>query len=186
MTKRKPIDSDEIQVFRDAVKDVRPLRHEQAEPFRQRRRPQAFKPAAAETEDLQRSFPELLAASQLEAEEYLLFSRPGVQQRLLHDLRRGRIGVEYELDLHGLTSSHARAMLVDFFSECRRRRIRCVQIVHGKGYGSQDGRSVLKQKLNFWLRQREEVLAFCSALPRDGGSGAMYVLLSRKRSAPSR
>jgi len=186
MTKRKPIDSDEIQVFRHAVKDVEPLRHERVEPFRQRRRPHVTKSTAAETEDLQRSFPELLADSQLDAEEHLLFSRPGVQQRLLHDLRRGRIGVEYELDLHGLNSSYARTMLVDFLMECLRRRIRCVQIVHGKGYGSENRQPVLKQKLNFWLRQREEVLAFCSALPRDGGSGAMYVLLSRKRRQPRR
>ncbi len=186
MTKNKQLDSDEIRVFQDAVKDVEPMRHERAEPFRRRRRPHAVRAAASAAEDLAQSFPELLAASQLETEDYLLFVRPGVQQRLLHDLRRGRVSVEYELDLHGLNSAYARAVLAEFLADCLRRRVRCIQIIHGKGYGSEDRRPVLKQNINYWLRQREEVLAFCSALARDGGTGATYVLLSRKRRKSNR
>jgi DNA-nicking Smr family endonuclease len=55
-----------------------------------------------------------------------------------------------------------------------------VRIIHGKGNGSRHRGPVLKQKINHWLRQRDEVLAFCSARPMDGGTGAIYVLLRRK------
>ena len=53
-------------------------------------------------------------------------------------------------------------------------------IIHGKGQGSKDQQPILKQKTNQWLRQRDEVLAFCSAPRWNGGTGATYVLLSRK------
>jgi DNA-nicking Smr family endonuclease len=88
--------------------------------------------------------------------------------------------VELELDLHGLTVSYAREMLLEFLRACRQRRVRCVQIVHGKGKSS-DRQPILKHKLNLWLRQWEDVLAFCSARPRDGGTGAVYVLLRQAR-----
>ncbi len=85
-----------------------------------------------------------------------------------------------ELDLHGLTARHAHSTLELFFRDCHRRRVRCVHIIHGKGYGSEDRQPVLKQKLNLWLRQRHDVMAFCSATSRDGGTGAAYVLLRSK------
>jgi DNA-nicking Smr family endonuclease len=45
-------------------------------------------------------------------------------------------------------------------------------------------RPVLKGKVNHWLQQRDEVLAFCSARPVDGGTGAVYVLLKRAPGKP--
>ena len=90
-----------------------------------------------------------------------------------------------ELDLHGLTARHAHKTLEMFLRDCHRRRIRCVHIIHGKGYGSEDRQPVLKQKLNLWLRQRHDVLAFCSATRRDGGTGAAYVLLRSARKSRS-
>jgi DNA-nicking Smr family endonuclease len=100
-----------------------------------------------------------------------------VQQRLFRDLRRGKIRSELELDLHGLTANHARQTLEQFLSDCQQRKLRCARIIHGKGYGSKGQQPVLKQKLNIWLRQHRDVLAFCSATPQDGGTGAVYVLL---------
>ena len=55
--------------------------------------------------------------------------------------------------------------------------LRCAHIIHGKGYRSGERQPVLKRKVNYWLRLRPDVLAFCSATPRDGGTGAVYVLL---------
>jgi DNA-nicking Smr family endonuclease len=85
--------------------------------------------------------------------------------------------VAAELDLHGMTSELARSALREFMAECRRRDHRCVRIIHGKGRGSSNRGPVLKGKVNRWLRQRDDVLAFCSARPVDGGTGALYVLL---------
>ena len=70
--------------------------------------------------------------------------------------------------------------MIAFMQECRQFGYRHVIIIHGKGYRSQ-GRPVIKPMVNRWLRQDDEVLAFCSARPKDGGTGAVYVLLRKTR-----
>jgi DNA-nicking Smr family endonuclease len=100
-----------------------------------------------------------------------------VQKRLLADLQRGHLEVELELDLHGLTAAHAERVLEEFLRDCARRGVRCALIVHGKGSRSAQRQPVLKSKVNYWLRLYEGVLAFCSATRRDGGTGALYLLL---------
>ena len=88
--------------------------------------------------------------------------------------------IEAELDLHGLTAERAEPMLATFLAECQQQQIRCVRVIHGKGWGSRDNRPVLKSKVNYWLRQSDAVLAFCSATIEDGGTGALYILLKRQ------
>lgn len=118
--------------------------------------------------------------AELEIGEDLLFIRPGIQHSLLKKLRRGHFSVSAELDLHGMIVRVARVEVAMFLRECQELDIRCARIVHGKGYGSWQKQPVLKNKLNQWLRQRDEVLAFCSARQVDGGTGAVYVLIKRK------
>ena len=120
---------------------------------------------------------DLYSENEIEAPDELYFARPGIQHRVVQELRRGHLEIGLELDLHGLTARHARADLNLFIEECHRRGVRCARIIHGKGYGSEERQPVLKQKLNLWLRQREDILAFTSATRRDGGTGAAYVLL---------
>ena len=108
----------------------------------------------------------------------LSFLRPGVQHSKLRKMRKGLYTIRSELDLHGATSAEARRQLAAFLHECRLHGERCVRIIHGKGYNSPNHQPVLKGKLNLWLRQCDEVLAFCSAPASDGGTGATYVLLS--------
>ena len=107
-----------------------------------------------------------------------LFQWP-LQQKLLKQLRRGQLTITAELDLHGYIVADARIALTEFLTDCRRHGDRCVRIVHGKGHGSRQKLPVLKNKVNTWLQQRDEILAFCSARPADGGTGAVYVLLKR-------
>lgn len=114
----------------------------------------------------------------LESGEELSFRRPHVPLRVLKDLRRGRYSIQDELDLHGLTASEARLMLRDFMHDVLLQGHRCVRIVHGKGLRSGPGGPVLKVKLNKWLPQWEQVLAFTTAPARDGGTGALYALLA--------
>ena len=105
--------------------------------------------------------------------------RPGLQHKIVRRLRRGQISMEGTLDLHGNTVAQAHSALNQFLAECRARGVRGIRIIHGKGLGSADGRAVIKTKVDGWLRHRNEVAAFCSARPVDGGTGAVYVLLRR-------
>ncbi len=102
---------------------------------------------------------------------------PGLQKKVLSKLRQGFFDIDAELDLHGLNAHEARHLLSEFLTRCVVAELRCVHVIHGKGYRSPDNRPVLKNKLNLWLRQHDDVLAFCSSNPDDGGTGAVYVLL---------
>ena len=117
------------------------------------------------------------ASFEREAGEPLSFKRPGVQRQTLRLLRRGGSRIEEELDLHGLTVSQARPLLVAFLERCRASGARHVRIIHGKGLRSGSGEGVLKGMVASWLAQRDDVLAFHEAKPGDGGSGAVVVLL---------
>jgi len=176
---RNPGEQDEdSRLFHAEVEDVEPLRHDRAPPFRRRRKPQPLQRPEATPRDDDVDW-DRWSDREVETGDVLAYARPGVQHRVLHELRRGRMHIAMELDLHGLTAAHARRVLDECLYECRRSDIRGLHIVHGKGYGSDEQQPVLKRKLNLWLRQRDEVLAFCSALPRDGGTGALYVLLRK-------
>ncbi len=92
-------------------------------------------------------------------------------------LKQGHWRAGAELDLHGLRVEQARHAVISFLDECLGQGVRCVRIVHGKGYGSQGMAPVLKDKVRAWLAQKAEVLAFSEAPPREGGSGALLVLM---------
>jgi DNA-nicking Smr family endonuclease len=94
-------------------------------------------------------------------------------------MRQGKIHIGAALDLHGMTVEKAEPELIDFLIACQQQQIRFARIIHGKGWGSQDNKPVLKGKVNHWLRQSGLVLAFCSAIIKDGGTGAVYVLIRK-------
>lgn len=179
MSKKSP-DKEELELFRQAMQDVRPLETEpRHQPARAKPRP---RPRQRELDDaavLDEMLSDPVHPEDLETGEELLFIRGGLQHKLVKKLRRGELAIEAELDLHGLFREEAREAVVGFLAECRQKQVRCVRIIHGKGHGSEQKRPVLKQYVNHWLQQRDEVLAFCSARPVDGGTGAIYVLLKR-------
>jgi DNA-nicking Smr family endonuclease len=168
------LDPEDKLLFRLEIEGVTPLDLERPEHWRHRPAPYPIDQPWDLTKEKKGP---TLSEGEVETHEYLFFARPGVQQRVLADLQRGAIPRELELDLHGLTSAYAEQLCDEFFAVCKHRRIRCAQIIHGKGYGSQERQPVLKRKVNYWLRLHPEVLAFCSATPRDGGTGAVYLLL---------
>lgn len=106
--------------------------------------------------------------------------RAGLANTVLRDLRRGRWVIQAEVDLHGLNRDEARQALAAFLAECLQEGRRCVRVIHGKGYGSPQKLSILRQLVRGWLAQRQEVLAYCQAKPQDGGEGALLVLLRTK------
>lgn len=99
------------------------------------------------------------------------------------NLKRGQWRVGAELDLHGLRVEQARHAVIVFLDECLEHGIRCLRIVHGKGYGSQGLEPVLKDKVRTWLIQKAEVMAFSEAPERGGGAGALLVLLRSEASS---
>jgi len=113
----------------------------------------------------------------IDANTELFFAHPGLQRKLERRLKLGQLEIKAELDLHGMTVEMARPVLAGFIEECQDYHFRSVLIIHGKGYSSQGRQPVIKSMVNRWLRQHSAVLAFCSARPADGGSGAVYVLL---------
>ena len=171
---------DDISMFRKAMRQVRPLKHGKRIPSTvNRTKPVPRRRLHAEPEVTDDLLSDWIDADAVEAGEELLFTRPGLQHNSLRKLRRGQFSISAELDLHGLTAAEARIALTDFLHNCRQSQQTCVRIIHGKGFGSRHQIPVLKNKVNGWLRQRDEVLAFCSARPVDGGTGAVYVLLKK-------
>lgn len=116
-----------------------------------------------------------------ECPDQLLYSQDGLTPDTLKKLRQGKFHIDHSIDLHGMTVNAARDYLLDFLAECAADGSRCIIIVHGKGYSSPDKKPVIKPLVNRWLRATPMVLAFCSALPKDGGTGAAYVLLKRNK-----
>jgi DNA-nicking Smr family endonuclease len=115
-----------------------------------------------------------------ETEEYIEASVKGFDRNILRRMRRGELAFEAHLDLHGLTREQARARVAEFIAKCSKSGKRCVLIIHGRGLGSKDNIPVLKNKLAAWLTRGamgKKVLAYTSARPHDGGTGAVYILL---------
>ena len=120
---------------------------------------------------LQESLAPIAPDEAMETGEELLFVRPGVSRQTLRKMRKGHWVVEAQVDLHGLDRHQAHAETEEFLKKAKKRGLRCVRIVHGKGLG------VLKSALRRWLPMKDEVLAFTQAPATQGGSGALLVLL---------
>ncbi|AFJ01321.1 hypothetical protein Q7C_140 [Methylophaga frappieri] len=180
MTDEKKHDiADDAALFRQEVADAAPLRaSNRINPPKVATKIQRHQTAPPLT-DPAPGFSDMVADTLVGNEEVLLFKRPGIQHRQFAKLRAGKIHIEAELDLHGLTSDRAEPMLAEFLMACLQQQIRCVRIIHGKGWSSRDNLPILKSKVNTWLRQHPSVLAFASATVNDGGSGALYILLKR-------
>ena len=131
--------------------------------------------------DNQKVMQELLVSptehEEMQPGDSLAYMQPGIQKQVFRKLKKGHYSIEAELDLHGLTRDEAQQQLSVFVSEAQEHGVRCVRIIHGKGYGSSNKGPVIKPLVNQWLRRRAEILAFCSARPADGGTGAVYVLI---------
>ena len=179
MSKRESVSEEDAALFRAAAGEVRALDAERTPRYRRQAHARPRSGAPEPTAGARGRAPaNSIRAPERDGEQ--LFVRAGLQQKQLRRLRRGQIPVDAEVDLHGMRLREAHALLDRFMADCRSRGRRCVRIIHGKGNRSQKKQPVLKGKVNGWLRQKDEVLAFCSARRADGGTGAAYVLLKRK------
>lgn len=167
-------------VFAEAVGPVQTLRDKgRAEVPRQRPEPHPHQRERDEREAMREALSdEVDVESLLLTDDGLSFRRPGIAADVPVRLRRGQWALQAELDLHGLTREEARERLAAFLREAHRRGQRCVRVVHGKGNGSPGRQPVLKDKVQRWLAQRGEVIAFAQASGAQGGAGALLVLLA--------
>ncbi|WMW79518.1 Smr/MutS family protein [Undibacterium cyanobacteriorum] len=171
----------EANLFRNTVGEVQALKSKNVA----NHHPQPPKPApipyqylADEKAAFQESISdEFDAASLLDSDENLSYTRPGVGIDVAKKLRQGEWTIQAQLDLHGMRRDQARDNLGEFIRRCVRNGYRCVRVIHGKGLGSVNKEPVLKNKVRNWLIQKEEVIAFSQATAADGGAGALIVLL---------
>jgi len=181
--KDAPDTDDETRLFRDAVRDVKPLGRAAQATDPPSRRPRRPRPAARFARAdrlavLEESLRDDTCDPALASGEELVFRRAGIQPAVLRRLRRGDYRVQGEIDLHGLTVAEAKQALRQFLGQALLRQWRCVRIIHGKGLRSGHRGPVLKGMVGATLRKIGPVLAYVSARQVDGGTGAVYVLLS--------
>lgn len=180
------IDPDDLAAFQAAVADARPLpasdRVHLGGPLPP---PRPLQHLADERAALHESLHGAIGLQdRLEGGDEPNYLRTGLASSVLRDLRRGRWVVQDEIDLHGLNREEARQLLAGFLAENIRRGRRCVRVVHGKGLGSPQKISILRQLVRGWLMQRDEILAYSQARPQDGGEGALLVLLRAQKTQP--
>ncbi|MDB6088442.1 MAG: Smr domain protein [Gammaproteobacteria bacterium] len=174
-----PDDEEDVRLFREAVRDVKPLPTGEV-PVTNRRRPEPRARFSRADRDavLTESLTGDLDDPELAGGDHLVYHRAGVQTSVLRKLRRGQYRVQAEIDLHGLTVAEAKHVLRQFLANALDRQIRCVRIIHGKGLRSGHRGPVLKAAVSAVLRRTGAVVAYVSARQVDGGTGAVYVLLS--------
>lgn len=187
--KNKGISDEERKLFRDAVKDVKPLKHIQT----QRNEDRVVIPETSTTNSapikkiklIQQPFlpPEKISfqfskkPSDVTGEAVISFARTGLQHKHITTLRQGKTKIDATLDLHEHTSDEAIQAVERFLKKCFDNHYRLVCIIHGKGHLSLENKPVLKNLLNAFLRDHPLVIAFHSAKNKHGGTGALYVRL---------
>jgi DNA-nicking Smr family endonuclease len=171
------VSEEDLRLFEQAVGKVRRMTDPGVLPARPQPPPEPVQSRLDEARvpaELMRS---LIDPAEIEVGEELSYLKPGLSPRLLRRLKRGHFSIADEIDLHQMTTEVARGAIKMFLNECQRRGKLCVRIIHGKGLRSRAQGPVLKRLTDGLLRQRGDVLAFASAPPAEGGTGAVIVLL---------
>jgi DNA-nicking Smr family endonuclease len=194
------IEPDDAALFRAAVGEVKPLAEQNRITPRPAPRKPLLNPAVspqaipdtlsdgcpAITSDLAGAFrqPSRMASGPINSfSDFAAENAPdeflsnGLSRMTLRKLRRGTWPIQDSLDLHGNNSDAARKLLQEFLHGAAQRKLRCVLVIHGKGLNSQGGEAVLRRLTRHWLTQHHQVLGYCDAPSKDGGSGAALVLL---------
>ena len=170
----------DVEVFREAMRDVKPIKARPRATIPGRKPPAKARFTAADramvlVESLQGPLGEITDTG-----DEISFRRVGVQDSVMRKLKRGEYRVEEVCDLHGLRVDEAKAALREFLADALAHNLRCVRVIHGKGMNSGPRGPVIKTAVNMILRKTAPVLAFTSARRVDGGTGAINVLLSTR------
>ncbi|MDR9468773.1 Smr/MutS family protein [Marinospirillum sp.] len=179
---------DDLELFRKLMRGVKPLEQNKADLSQSKKKLNkevlALRREAAENESTTLIEDGLSDGQVLPVKpgDSLAFHLPDLPRRTFQSLKKGQIAWQEGLDLHGYTLESARTELSRFVRDGRGQGYRCLLLVHGKAYNREGETPSIKSHVNTWLKQMPEVLAFVSALPADGGTGAVYILLRTKAS----
>ena len=178
MSDNKLTDEDKA-LFREMMKTVKPLKNNNR--IKEETKPVKV-PLPKTTYNDQQTHYSLSShyTNVVNSDTILTFCKHGIPRKRFNQLKKGEISWQARLDLHGLKPDAARETLCEFIEQQNHLGMRSLLIIHGKG-GQSGETPVLKNLVNHWLPQLPQILAFHSALPRDGGCGALYVLLKRQR-----
>jgi len=179
------VSDEDKALFRRTVQAVKPLKKNPAAPASESRPPVLRTTKVRSEADPPPKEPELYLSSyypeEVQSQSVLSYSGQQIPAKRMRELKQGQIRWGARLDLHGYKPEEAQRVLLAFIRQQMQQDQRCLLVIHGKG--SLNGEApILKNLVNHWLPQIPQVLAFHSAQPRDGGTGALYVLLKRNRS----
>ncbi len=179
-----PAAPDDIALFRSEIGAVRPIISKAQAPADQGANSKLMPDAAMRRLDDAMVIDQLLAPptdlAMLDGSEQLAYLAPGYAPKLLRKLRAGDYRVSDEFDLHHMIQADAKKALHHFLQTARAQGQRCLRVIHGKGLRSGDDGPVLKAMVDSELRRRKDVIAFVSAKPQQGGTGAVMVLLANR------
>lgn len=170
-------EDDDAKLFRDAIGPVREIKMPKAAPTPRRPKPRARMAEQDEAQALA-EFRLGLHEEMLLPGDVLSYRGDRVSPHVWSLLKKGEYSAQEELDLHGLPLRDAETVLRSFLRDALKHGVGSVRIIHGKGSGS-DGAPLIKNLVDRHLRHRKEVVAFHSAAARQGGTGAVIVLLVR-------
>ena len=170
----------DLDLFLNAVGTVKPVKQKHRIPDTPKPSAQPRQSQQDERAVIDDMFSDAWLEEELQPGDFIEYSQGGLQHKVMKKLRQGKFRRDAEIDLHGLTTEQARQALSRFLSDAAEYNWRCVRVIHGKGLRSDRNSPVIKSRLNTWLRQRRQILAFCSTPPEDGGTGAVYVLLKKQ------
>ncbi|MDQ7073604.1 MAG: Smr/MutS family protein [Gammaproteobacteria bacterium] len=178
MKTERQLSQADLELFRLTVGTVTPLKNRPNVPDTKKPLPRLRK----QTKEERKGQPDRLSDHYQPIEhgdEQLSFARSGLQKATLKKLKKGHYRIEERLDLHGYRRQEARQILQEFLHYAHKNSYRCLILIHGKGRSSKEHGPILKPLVASWLQQSEEVLAYCTARQKDGGAGALYLLLRR-------
>ena len=176
-----PLVSDEDKsLFAQAVGPVRSIRAPQQVIHRSKPEPEPRQALLDEARVVGELMSSAIDPGDIEVGEEISYVKEGVAPRVLRNLKRGQYSIRDEIDLHQMTVAVARDAMKQFLDENRRDDRLCVKIIHGKGLRSRAAGPVLKRLVDSLLRRRNDVIAFASAKPAEGGTGATLVLLKHR------
>lgn len=113
----------------------------------------------------------------------LEYKQDGIQQGVLDKLHHGGYPPQASVNLTRMTVEQSRQDLFIFIKHMRQQQLRTLLIIHGKGRHDNSHANIIRSFVARWLRQFDEVQAYCRALGRHGGEGACYAVLKKSERA---
>jgi len=172
MDKEKNNTKSEKNVFKDAIHELKQIASSKHSKIKKNKHINDAMPENSLNKNI--SFDSL---THVDGNESLSYRTSGVRKKEMLRLKRGNIQINFEIDLHGLTQSEAHDKLESLLTIYAQKGLKSGIVIHGKGLRSENNEPKLKILTNQILRAHRSVLAFNSATLKDGGSGAVYVLL---------